>query len=103
MMARGEDNDRLLTITEAALQIGVNRATLYRWLRAGRLPAYKLASNTLRVRLVDLREFVESRQYAPKTTKERRHRMSLVRRGISPLWAAKHELKEKVHGNDGPN
>ena len=50
---------RLLRLRDVEAELGVSRWTLYEWIRQGRLPALRLASGQLRVRVEDLEEFKE--------------------------------------------
>lgn len=51
----------LLTLDEAADRLKVHYMTAYRWVRRGRLPAYK-AGGRLRVRAADVEEFLAQRE-----------------------------------------
>jgi len=42
------------TINEAAELLDVSRTTVWRWIREGRLPAYRAGSRTIRIRAEDL-------------------------------------------------
>lgn len=46
-----------LTVKQVAMRLGKNRETVYRWIRAGDLPAVRIGGQ-LSIRLEDLREFV---------------------------------------------
>src|SRR5581483_1439584 len=42
------------SISQAAAQLGVSRVTIWRWIRAGRLPGARLGHRTTRIRREDL-------------------------------------------------
>lgn len=44
----------LLTPAQAATQLAVNRATVYRWIATGKLPAVKMGTKIYRIRPADL-------------------------------------------------
>ncbi|MBE0448983.1 MAG: helix-turn-helix domain-containing protein [Actinobacteria bacterium] len=54
-------NDKLLSLKEVADRLGLNPETIRRWTKSGKLPAVKLGPNTVRVKELDLQEFIESR------------------------------------------
>jgi len=47
------------TINEAAELLDVSRTTVWRWIREGRLPAYRAGSRTIRIRAEDLEQRVQ--------------------------------------------
>ena len=47
-------NETLLSYAQAAQRLGVSRETIYRYQRAGKLPAIRLSSKTVRFRVSDL-------------------------------------------------
>ena len=47
-----------VSIREAAHALGVSKAHLYRLIKAGKIPFYKLSSRVLRVDLAELRGFM---------------------------------------------
>jgi acetyl-CoA synthetase len=49
------------TLQEIADRLKVNYRTVYRWVRAGKLPAYKFGQDW-RVTESDLKEFIEERK-----------------------------------------
>lgn len=51
----------LLTIEEVALALKVSKMTIYRYIKAKRLPAYKLEQE-LRIKEDDLNEFLKKRK-----------------------------------------
>ena len=53
MVGIASDND-LLTVPEAATVLKVSPVTVSRWLRQGRLPAYRLGPRAVRIRRSDL-------------------------------------------------
>ncbi len=48
------DAPSYFSISEAAARLGVSRMTIWRWVRAGRLPVARLGHRTARIRLEDL-------------------------------------------------
>ncbi len=55
-------DERYLTLPEVAEHLKVSRRTVYRWIKAGDLSAYKFA-NEYRITESALIEFLESRVY----------------------------------------
>jgi excisionase family DNA binding protein len=53
-MQRGAAEADLLTVPEAAAALKVSPVTVSRWLRQGRLPAYRLGPRAVRIRRADL-------------------------------------------------
>jgi excisionase family DNA binding protein len=53
-MQRGTPDVDLLTVPEAAAVLKVSPVTVSRWLRQGRLPAYRLGPRAVRIRRADL-------------------------------------------------
>ena len=53
-------NTRIKVISprETAQQLGVQIVTVYRWIRIGHLPAYRLPSGYFRIREVDVQAFL---------------------------------------------
>ncbi len=42
------------TVPEAADILGVSTSTIWRWIKAGRLPAYRIGARNIRIKKVDL-------------------------------------------------
>ncbi len=61
MYNEGTDIDRgkLCTVAEASRILGVSPATVWRWIDAGRLPAYRLGLRRILIRRRDLMRMVE--------------------------------------------
>ena len=55
------------TLQEIADQLKVNYRMVYRWVRAGTLPAYKFGSEW-RVTETDIEKFIEERRFGPART-----------------------------------
>lgn len=55
------NNDELLTIEEVADRLKVSKMTVYRYIKSGKLMAYKLEQE-LRVKVVDLDSFLNKRK-----------------------------------------
>ena len=71
------DERSYCTISEAAKQLDVSPSTVWRWIEAGRLPAYRAGERTIRINRADLdtflkpaREWNEQRNLARVTAKE---------------------------------
>jgi excisionase family DNA binding protein len=54
-------DERYLTLPEVAERLKVSRRTVYRWIKAGELSAYKFA-NEYRITESDLKDFLEARR-----------------------------------------
>ena len=52
-------NESMLTPIECASIASVHKATVYRWIRSGKLSAYKFGKNTYLVKQSDLEEFLD--------------------------------------------
>ena len=65
------END-LLTLLEAGRLLRVSTVTLHRWIRQGRLPAYRVGPRKVRVRRVDLTQLVTLKGGEVSAMKERR-------------------------------
>lgn len=63
--------DDLLTLAEAARLLKVSRATLHRWIRQGRLPAFHVGPRAVRVRQADVAKLVR-----PNAEAEESHLLS---------------------------
>jgi len=55
------NNEELLTIEEVADRLKVSKMTVYRYIKSGKLMAYKLEQE-LRVKVVDLDSFLDKRK-----------------------------------------
>ena len=53
-----ENHFHLMTTTEAAKLLRVSKLTIYRWIKAGKLPASKLGRN-IRINKAELKSFIE--------------------------------------------
>jgi excisionase family DNA binding protein len=58
-------DERFLTLPEVAEHLKVSRRTVYRWIKAGELSAYKFA-NEYRITESDLKDFLEARRFRAK-------------------------------------
>jgi len=52
------DGSDMLTTTQAASMLGVDRATVARWVRLGQLPAVRLPSGHIRIRRRDVEKLL---------------------------------------------
>ena len=57
----GMNDDELYTIDEVAKRLKVSKMTVYRYVKAGKLPAYKLEQE-LRIKKADLDAFLNERK-----------------------------------------
>jgi excisionase family DNA binding protein len=64
---RGTDG-RYYTVAEAAQKLKVSHATVWRWIDAGKLPAYRVGPKTIRIQEQDLQAVI-----APVTTMKPTH------------------------------
>ncbi|MDQ7827645.1 MAG: excisionase family DNA-binding protein [Armatimonadota bacterium] len=55
----------LLTVAQVAAYLQLNRLTVYRYIREGRLEAVRMG-RTIRVRRVDVQRFLEAQRVVPK-------------------------------------
>jgi putative molybdopterin biosynthesis protein len=53
--------ERYVTVPEVAEMLKMSRATIYKWIRQGYLPAYRLG-HEMRIKESDLQEFMEERR-----------------------------------------
>jgi excisionase family DNA binding protein len=44
----------VLSVAEAAVLLGVSRSTVWRWIKSGKLPAYRVGHKTIRIKRADL-------------------------------------------------
>ena len=56
------EDERYLTLPEVAEQLKVSRRTVYRWVKAGDLSAFKFASE-YRITESDLKAFLEAHRF----------------------------------------
>lgn len=56
--ARGGEAGRYYTVAEAAQQLKVSHSTVWRWIEAGRLPAYRVGPKTIRIKERDLARII---------------------------------------------
>lgn len=56
--------EALLSYAQAAQRLGVSRETIYRYQRAGKLPAIRLSSKTVRFRISDLARLLAGAEVA---------------------------------------
>jgi excisionase family DNA binding protein len=55
-------NTPLLSPKQAAELLGLNKHTILRWIKTGRLPAQKLSAQTFRIRREDLDKLSEGKE-----------------------------------------
>src|SRR5688572_14008992 len=53
------DEKGYVTVAEAAKRLQVSHPTVWRWIKAGRLPAYRVGPKTIRVKAADLAQVVQ--------------------------------------------
>jgi excisionase family DNA binding protein len=56
------DQNEFFTLQEVADRLKVSYRSVYRWVHAGRLPAYRVGEREWRIRDVDLEQFLEDRK-----------------------------------------
>lgn len=56
-------DERLVGVDAIALALSLSRGTVYTMLRRGDIPAYRLSAGGFRVRVGDLREYVEAHTF----------------------------------------
>jgi excisionase family DNA binding protein len=61
LLGRGDQLTRLLTTREVAERLALSPETILRRVRAGEIPAIRIATNALRFREEDVAEFLELR------------------------------------------
>src|SRR5919197_5078158 len=71
------DASALLSVSQAAQRLGVSPSTIWRWIEAGRLPAYRIGPKKIRVRREDLEQMVQP-------AGDRKGRMAVME-GIKPV------------------
>jgi excisionase family DNA binding protein len=64
------DEDEMISVNEAAKELGLSEKTTRSLIKTGELPAYNLAKRKTMVRRADLRAFRKSRRIAPAKAKE---------------------------------
>jgi len=101
------DASALLSVSEAARTLGVSPSTIWRWIEAGKLPAYRIGPKKIRVTKEDLGQMVQPagqkegvtgamERIKPVSEQEIQRRKALVeqilqnreRRSIAPLTAS---------------
>lgn len=67
------------TVAEAAEQLNVSHSTVWRWIRAGKLPAYRVGSRNIRIKRGELSrmvaDFDDSRGQSELSVEERRREL----------------------------
>src|SRR2546425_8418154 len=89
----GVADELFYSVAEAALVLGVSPSTVWRWIDAGKLPAYRVGPKSIRIRRADLAAVVhpvreqkevtpmatERPAFAPPSEEELTRRQALVR------------------------
>lgn len=57
--------EQFVPVAVVARRYDIHRSTLWRLIRLGAIPAYRVGRRALRVKLTDVQAFVEHRQIAP--------------------------------------
>ena len=52
----------MLTVTQVAQKLNVSKMSIYRWIKNGKLAAYKLGKQAIRISEKDLDEFINQRR-----------------------------------------
>jgi len=66
-----EELQKVVSPRGAAELLSLQPITILRWIKSGKLPAYRLANGYLRVRIADLQQFLTPAR--PKKKGEREH------------------------------
>lgn len=53
--------DKMYTITQAAIICSLNRTTLWRWIKSGKLQAYQIPSGQYKIKQEDLEQFIRKK------------------------------------------
>jgi excisionase family DNA binding protein len=106
-MTRSQESN-YYTVTQAAKVLDVSPSTIWRWIKAGKLPAYRVGQRTIRIKKADLPRIITPAQtkevsmekhpppFQPPTEEELARRKRLVEqilskseeRSIAPLTTA---------------
>lgn len=62
-------SEQYMTMREIAARIGVSKMTVYNWIRAGKIPAYRFGDLTIRVKREDAEAFLEGSKYTLRPRK----------------------------------
>lgn len=65
-MITHETPDELYTVAEAAAELRVSKPTIWRWIRAGRLPVRRVGQRVVRIRRRDLNRLAAGPDAAPR-------------------------------------
>jgi excisionase family DNA binding protein len=57
-MIQARDRD-FYSVAEAAKQLAVGRSTIWRWIEAGKLPAYRVGPKNIRIKRQDLEKVIQ--------------------------------------------
>lgn len=70
---------KIYTITQAAVICGMNRTTLWRWIKSGKLQAYQIPSGQYKIKKEDLERFIQKKlPYLDSVFQEESKRILIV-------------------------
>lgn len=82
------------TVAEAARMLQVSPSTIWRWIEAERLPAYRVGPRRIRLRKEDLEKVIQPVQREGRTMEQQRKPQDIFRR-YDPA-RARHALQESA-------
>lgn len=65
-------DSEMLRTGQALKQLGIHRVTLYRWIRAGRIPAVRLPSGEFRINQADIDLLLEHGRLTARAPRARK-------------------------------
>jgi excisionase family DNA binding protein len=80
--------DAVYTVGQAATFFDVSPATVWRWIDAGKLPAYRVGARKIRIRAQDLQEVV-------RPAREGREARAVARPNVTPARPDREELARR--------
>ena len=65
-----DNENEMLSPIQASYRLGVTPNLVRKWIKAGKIQAYRFGFKTLRIRVKDLEDFIESNKVQEKVGKE---------------------------------
>jgi len=62
-MENEQKESKLLSLKDAAGQMGISRMTVYRMVRRGDIPSFRIGQKSLRVSQEDVNDYVQKRKH----------------------------------------